>query len=170
VKLGLAQETVLNHRLTASVPPDRSRLRGQSGSPVSARIYEKAPLRRGLEPLRGRDAAISAGRHRHQPGPRNHLRYSPVLAKIPQPDRASGVFPCGGLEWRADRPIRGIAEEPTGSELKRAQEIYFAAWPDGPARMAWPGIAYFVVRPRWIRYSDFDQRPALVEEMVFDQK
>jgi pyridoxine/pyridoxamine 5'-phosphate oxidase len=74
--------------------------------------------------------------------------------------------------WSGEQTVQfeGIAEEPTGSELKRAQEIYFAAWPDGPARMAWPGIAYFVVRPRWIRYSDFDQRPALVEEMVFDQK
>jgi hypothetical protein len=33
--------------------------------------------------------------------------------------------------------------------------------------MAWPGITWFVVRPRWIRYSDFDQRPAVIEEMVF---
>jgi hypothetical protein len=63
--------------------------------------------------------------------------------------------------------FEGIAEEPTGPELKRVQEIYFAAWPDGPARMAWPGITWFVVRPRWIRYSDFDQRPAVIEEMVF---
>ena len=35
------------------------------------------------------------------------------------------------------------------------------------ARMAWPGIAYFVVQPRWIRYSDFDQRPPLIVEMTF---
>ena len=27
-----------------------------------------------------------------------------------------------------------------------------------------------IARPRWIRYSDFDQRPPLIEEMVFDQK
>ena len=71
--------------------------------------------------------------------------------------------------WGGEQTVQfeGIAEEPHGSELKRCQEIYFAAWPDGPARMAWPGIAYFVVRPRWIRYSDFDQNPPLIEEMAF---
>jgi hypothetical protein len=28
--------------------------------------------------------------------------------------------------------------------------------------MKWPGIVYFVVRPVWIRYSDFDQDPPLI--------
>jgi len=71
--------------------------------------------------------------------------------------------------WEGEQTVQfeGIAEEPHGSELQRCQEIYFAAWPDGPARMAWPGIAYFVVRPRWIRYSDFAQNPPVIEEMVF---
>lgn len=71
--------------------------------------------------------------------------------------------------WGGEQTMQfeGLAEEPKGPELRRIQEIYFAAWPDGPARMEWPGIAYFVVRPRWIRYSDFDQRPPLVEAMVF---
>jgi hypothetical protein len=36
--------------------------------------------------------------------------------------------------------------------------------------MAWPGIAYFVVRPRWIRYSDFAQKPPRIEEMVFGRQ
>jgi len=30
--------------------------------------------------------------------------------------------------------------------------------------MIWPGIVYFVVRPVWIRYSDFDQNPPLIRE------
>jgi hypothetical protein len=30
--------------------------------------------------------------------------------------------------------------------------------------MSWPGIVYFVVRPAWIRYSDFDQSPPLIRE------
>ncbi len=70
--------------------------------------------------------------------------------------------------WSGEQTVQfeGIAVEPKGEDLKRYQAIYFAAWPDGPARMSWPGIAYFVVRPRWIRYSDFDQRPPLVTEMV----
>jgi pyridoxine/pyridoxamine 5'-phosphate oxidase len=67
--------------------------------------------------------------------------------------------------WSREQTVQleGVAEEPQGAELQRCQEIYFTAWPDGPARMAWPGITYFVVRPRWIRYSDFDQRPPLIE-------
>ena len=71
--------------------------------------------------------------------------------------------------WGGEQTVQleGIAEEPTGAELMRVHAIYFGAWPDGPARRGWPGIAYFVVRPRWIRYSDFDQRPAVIEEMVF---
>src|ERR1700761_5026528 len=65
--------------------------------------------------------------------------------------------------------FEGIAVEPQGRELKRYQEMYFAVWPDGPLRMTWPGLTYFVVRPRWIRYSDFDQRPPLIEEMTLGE-
>jgi hypothetical protein len=63
--------------------------------------------------------------------------------------------------------FEGQAFQPTGAELARYQQVYFAAWPDGPDRLSWPGIAYFVVRPKWIRYSDFDQRPPLIEELSF---
>jgi pyridoxine/pyridoxamine 5'-phosphate oxidase len=71
--------------------------------------------------------------------------------------------------WDGEQTVQfeGVAIEPQGEELRRYQEAYFAAWPDGPARMSWPGIAYFVVRPTWIRYSDFDQKPPLVEEIAF---
>ena len=61
----------------------------------------------------------------------------------------------------------GIAEELTPPALQRYQAAYFKAWPDGPARMSWPGIVYFVVRPTWIRYSDFDQNPPLIREFSF---
>jgi hypothetical protein len=30
--------------------------------------------------------------------------------------------------------------------------------------MNWPEIVYFIVRPTWIRYSDFDQDPPLIRE------
>lgn len=69
--------------------------------------------------------------------------------------------------WAGEQTVQyeGVAELPVGAELKRFQDVYFAAWPDGVARMSWAGIAYFVVRPKWIRYSDFEQRPPLIEEM-----
>jgi pyridoxamine 5'-phosphate oxidase-like protein len=71
--------------------------------------------------------------------------------------------------WGGEKTIQyeGIATEPKGVELERCQEAYFAVWPEGLARMSWPGIAYFVVRPKWIRYGDYDQNPPLIEEMLF---
>jgi pyridoxine/pyridoxamine 5'-phosphate oxidase len=71
--------------------------------------------------------------------------------------------------WAGEQTVQyeGEATELTGTELKRCQEVYFSAWPDGPARLAWPGIVYFVVRPTWVRYSDFDQNPPLIQEFTF---
>ena len=63
--------------------------------------------------------------------------------------------------------LEGEAFLPKAGELERYKKIYFATWLDGPARQNWPGMVYFVVRPRWIRYSDFDQRPPMIEEQSF---
>jgi len=63
--------------------------------------------------------------------------------------------------------FEGTAQELSGEELARYQKIYFAKLPDGPARLSWPGIVYFVVRPRWIRYSDFETRPPQIVEFTF---
>jgi pyridoxine/pyridoxamine 5'-phosphate oxidase len=70
------------------------------------------------------------------------------------------------IGWVGEQTVQheGEAEELKSPELERYQEMYFKVWPDGPARMSWPGIVYFVVRPTWIRYSDFDQRPPLIYE------
>jgi nitroimidazol reductase NimA-like FMN-containing flavoprotein (pyridoxamine 5'-phosphate oxidase superfamily) len=51
---------------------------------------------------------------------------------------------------------QGLAEELTGEQLDRLQPLYFAAWPDGVDRVQWPHITWFVIRPHWIRYSDFN--------------
>lgn len=76
---------------------------------------------------------------------------------------------CFVVGWEGEQTVQfeGSAFEPTGAELRRYQQVYFATWPDGPARMAWPDIAYFVVCPKWIRYSDYDQRPPRIEETTF---
>jgi pyridoxamine 5'-phosphate oxidase-like protein len=81
--------------------------------------------------------------------------------------RPACSFVIGG--WGAGEQTvqyEGQAEELKSPALERYQEIYFKAWPDGPARMSWPGIVYFVVRPTWIRYSDFDQDPPLIHEFT----
>jgi hypothetical protein len=79
--------------------------------------------------------------------------------------RPACSFVVGGWAGEQTLQFEGIAVEPQGEELKRCQETYFAVWPDGPARLSWPGIVYFAVKPRWMRFSDFDQSPPLIVEM-----
>jgi hypothetical protein len=73
------------------------------------------------------------------------------------------------IGWENEQTLQyeGIAGEPTGEELSRCQKIYFATWPDGPARLGWPGLTHFVVRPTWLRYSDFNQSPPQISELTF---
>ena len=63
--------------------------------------------------------------------------------------------------------LEGVADEPAGAELARIQAVYFAAFADGPGRLAWPGITYFRVRPRWLRYSDFRGAEPAIHETSF---
>lgn len=71
--------------------------------------------------------------------------------------------------WEGEQTVQfeGLAMEPQGDELHRYQQAYFAVWPECRAHLTWPGITYFVVRPRWIRYSDFDKNPPQIEETMF---
>lgn len=61
------------------------------------------------------------------------------------------------IGWDDGRTVQleGIADEPTGVELEQLVEKYLERFPDGVERRAWPEIAYFRVRPSWLRYSDF---------------
>ena len=61
--------------------------------------------------------------------------------------------------------LEGRAMEPDGAERTRYQQAYFLTWPDGRDRLGWTGMTHIVVRPTWIRFSDFDQRPPLIEEV-----
>jgi|SRR5580658_5609333 hypothetical protein len=81
--------------------------------------------------------------------------------------RPQCAFVIGGWAGVQTLQFEGVAVEPVGAELERCQQAYFAAWPDGPSRLSWPGITYFCVKPRWLRYSDFDQSPPLIVEMGF---
>jgi general stress protein 26 len=61
----------------------------------------------------------------------------------------------------------GIAQELAGEELAKYKKPYFAAFPDGPTRESWPGITYFVVRPKWVRYCDYHPETRRIEEQEF---
>ena len=58
----------------------------------------------------------------------------------------------------------GVAEELAGEELTKYKKTYFAKFTDGPERESWPGITYFVVRPKWVRYCDYNPKARRIEE------
>jgi len=62
--------------------------------------------------------------------------------------------------------VEGVADFPTGAELDRIREIYFAVYPDGRDRLNWAGITHFRVRPIWARYSDFRPGGGIIEFTV----
>jgi general stress protein 26 len=61
----------------------------------------------------------------------------------------------------------GIAEELDDAEDGKYLQIYYAVYPDGRARRSWPGIVYFVVRPTWVRYCDYNPGGRGLEEIRF---
>jgi hypothetical protein len=75
------------------------------------------------------------------------------------------------IGWDDGRTVQyeGLADEPTGTELARLKELYFARFTDGPEREKWPRIAYFRVRPVLVRYSDFTGAAPVVVEMRKDE-
>ena len=60
----------------------------------------------------------------------------------------------------------GEADEPSGAELDQLKQVYFSVWPDGTSRATWPGLIYVRVRPKWVRYSDYNQEPPEIMEFA----
>ena len=90
----------------------------------------------------------------------HNLRANPSIALV-----------MGGLLPGDERTVQyeGVADEPDGAERERLTEAYYGVYPDGRDRLSWPGLTYFRVRPRWIRYSDFGQVPPLIAEFAAGQ-
>jgi pyridoxine/pyridoxamine 5'-phosphate oxidase len=63
--------------------------------------------------------------------------------------------------------FEGVADELAGEELAKCKRTYFAKFTDGSARESWPGITYFVVRPKWVRYCDYNPASRRIEEIRF---
>ncbi len=73
------------------------------------------------------------------------------------------------IGWDAETTVQleGEAVELNGPEAEKYKEAYFAVYPDGRERAAnWPGLVHFVVKPKWVRYSEFGE-PAVIEDMSF---
>ena len=75
----------------------------------------------------------------------------------------------GGCIEGEERTVQfeGVADEPRGPELESLKRLYFARFPDGPERLAWPGLIYVRARPTWVRFSDFRSTPPAIIEIDF---
>jgi pyridoxine/pyridoxamine 5'-phosphate oxidase len=71
-----------------------------------------------------------------------------------------------GWERETTVQLEGLAQQPTGVDLERCKDAYFAAYPDGRERQAWPDIAYLAVRITWMRYSDYSAGGRIVEHSL----
>ncbi|HXB33061.1 MAG TPA: pyridoxamine 5'-phosphate oxidase family protein [Puia sp.] len=72
------------------------------------------------------------------------------------------------IGWKNETSIQyeGMARELGAGEGVEYKEAYYAVYPDGMQRAAeWEGLTHFVVRPSWIRYSNFNP-PAVIEELT----
>jgi pyridoxine/pyridoxamine 5'-phosphate oxidase len=61
----------------------------------------------------------------------------------------------------------GSATELSGAELQEAKDVYFAKI---PRALKWgnnPGMAYFKVKPHWIRITDLNVHPWGINEFKF---
>jgi len=81
-------------------------------------------------------------------------------------DNPSIAFVIGSTQDGSERTVQyeGVADTPSGDELRRVQEIYFEVFPDGRDRLHWKGLIHVRVKPLWIRYSNYGPQPPLVLE------
>jgi hypothetical protein len=72
----------------------------------------------------------------------------------------------GGTHDGDERTVQyeGTADVPTGAERDRLLDLYFSRFPDGRDRLSWRGLIHVRVRPRWIRYSNFNSNPPEILE------
>jgi Pyridoxamine 5'-phosphate oxidase len=79
----------------------------------------------------------------------------------------SVAFVIGSTANGTERTVQyeGVADTPSGDELRRVQEIYFSVFPDGRERLHWKGLIHVRVKPLWIRYSNYSPNPPLVLEL-----
>jgi pyridoxine/pyridoxamine 5'-phosphate oxidase len=70
------------------------------------------------------------------------------------------------IGWKNETTVQyeGAARE-LGPADDVYREIYYTVYPDGRQRAAeWPELIHFVIRPSWIRYSNFND-PVVIEEV-----
>ena len=92
------------------------------------------------------------------------VRSSRKYPNLKQNPRVAWVVGC---TTEVTVQYEGEAEELEGAALTKYKPIYFQKFTDGPARENWAGMTYFVVRPKWVRYCDYNPGTRRIEEHRF---
>jgi uncharacterized pyridoxamine 5'-phosphate oxidase family protein len=74
------------------------------------------------------------------------------------------------IGWENGQTIQyeGTATNFGKNKFPELLKIYLEAFPDGVDRKEnWKSITYFVVEPKWLRFSDFNTEPPKINEMNF---
>ncbi len=95
------------------------------------------------------------------------LKSSRKYRNLTENQNVALVVDCGN---ESTVQYEGVAAELFGTGREHYQAVYFEVFPDGRERQKWPNIAYFVIRPKWVRYSDFSKQPEQIIESFADSK
>ena len=72
-----------------------------------------------------------------------------------------------GWDYETTLQLEGEAFELNGPGADKYKEVYFSAFADGGQRAeTWAGLVHFMIKPRWLKYSNFNE-PPVIEEMRF---
>jgi len=71
--------------------------------------------------------------------------------------------------WNGGETLQydGIVQQPAGRAMEEIERLYVAAFPQKASHPDWPGNHYFLVRPTWIRFSNYHP-PRKIEEFRFE--
>lgn len=89
------------------------------------------------------------------------VRTSRKHANLRRSPRAAFVIGADGDPFTIQ--LEGTVDEPEGETLTALQTLYFASFPDGPSRLAWPEITYVRITPTWVRLSDYRDGERITE-------
>jgi nitroimidazol reductase NimA-like FMN-containing flavoprotein (pyridoxamine 5'-phosphate oxidase superfamily) len=72
-----------------------------------------------------------------------------------------------GWEDNITVQYEGMAKELKGEDRDKYKQIFFQKNPEAEKWDSNPEIKYFLVLPKWVRYSDYDGKPYKVIELKF---
>ncbi|HJR57248.1 MAG TPA: pyridoxamine 5'-phosphate oxidase family protein [Rhizomicrobium sp.] len=74
-----------------------------------------------------------------------------------------------GWDGQETLQYEGMATRPEGRGRELARDTFVAAFPRKAPDEFWPGNAYFLVRPCWLRFSSYYQ-PRFTEEYFLEER